>query len=229
MSICLKLKQCIEKGISVPISMRFNSGSVCLVASNCLFPFIPLDSCSPYPTRCKSFTETAKCPKSRLDLVGLFPKLDLKLRGIQQCLVWLIFVQDTRSLPALNVSCKDKEWFCVMHNALVLLHSIYTILCPLCFHSLVLDGSWESTKWSFVADLGDGIMKSSVSYMIWWFDLLIHLLLHFSELFLKKAEISSNSACKLFLNCLYPEIWNNCDYKMQWNMMKGSCSLPLLA
>lgn len=170
-----------------------------------------------------------KMPQEGVDLVGLFPKLDLKLRRIPQCFV---SVQDTHSPPALNVSCRDKEWFCIMRNALFLFHSIYSILCPLCLHSLVLDSFWEGTKWRFEADLGNRIVKSSVSYMIWWFDLFIHQLLHFSKLFLRKAEISSNSTCKLFLNCLFTEIWNNYHYKIQWkDYIAFYCmySLPLCA
>lgn len=94
-----------------------------------------------------------------------------------------------------------------------------------------LFGPWwflKKHKVNFVAHLGSGVMKNSVSYMI-WIDFLTHLLLHFSKLFLNKVEIYSNSPCKLFLNCLYPEIWNNYNYKMQWNTVQGLCIFPFCA
>lgn len=104
----VNLHETQTEGIGAPISRRFNSGSLCLVGSQPPAPFhsTQLLQLMPHPVQ---VFHSAKHPRRHLDLAGLFPKLDLKLRGIQQCLVWLVSVQDTRSLPALNVSCKDKE------------------------------------------------------------------------------------------------------------------------
>lgn len=199
--------------------MRFNAGSVCPLGCSqpsVLFYFTQLLQSIPHPVHV--FRRGCKMPQEGLDPSGFVSKLNLKRRGIQRCFVWLISVWDTYTLPALDVSCKNKEWFCITHNALCFVLFIQDFMFS-------LSGpwwSWESTKWSFSAVLGNEIMKS-------WFDLLIHLLLHFSKLFLKNAEISSNSTCKLFLKCLYSEIWNNYNYKMQWNIVKGLYSLPLCA
>lgn len=83
--MCVNLHEsqskCPRKGVGAPMSMKFNSGSMCFMGS-----------------------QLNLCPRRGLDLVGLYPKLDSKPGGIQQSFVWLVSVEGARSLPALNVS-----------------------------------------------------------------------------------------------------------------------------
>lgn len=72
--MCVNLHEsqskCPWRGVGAPKCVRFSS--VCFMGSQL--------------NLCKSFT---KCPRRGLDLEGLYPKLDLKPRGMQQCFVWL--------------------------------------------------------------------------------------------------------------------------------------------